>query len=242
RRENLDDVIRYEDIATTNDSIIGLVNMSEAERLAFFTDYTTKLKEKAIRDSIAQVKAEQMVQDNEFYRKSKSSQEEGGSFYFYNQSTVAHGKQTFRTIWGDRRLEDNWRLSTKKSTLEMFEDGQDGNQKQDIPIAENELYKPETYLARIPTEQKEIDSIVKDRNFAYYQLGLIYKEKFKEPALASERLEKLLTYQPEERLVVPSEYHLEKFYQKLGAQDQSDPLKNDILTNYADTRYAEILR
>lgn len=242
RRENLDDVIRYEDIATTNDSIIGLVNMSEAERLAFFTDYTTKLKEKAIRDSIAQVKAEQMVQDNEFYRKSKSSQEEGGSFYFYNQSTVAHGKQTFRTIWGDRRLEDNWRLSTKKSTLEMFEDGQDGNQKQDIPIAENELYKPETYLARIPTEQKEIDSIVKDRNFAYYQLGLIYKEKFKEPALASERLEKLLTYQPEERLVVASEYHLVKIYQELGPEDRMNYLKNDILTNYADTRYAEILR
>lgn len=243
KRENLDDVIRYEDIATTNDSILKLVKMDDSERLAFFTTYTNKLKEKAIQDSIAQVKAEQMVQDNEFYRKKGSSEkEEGGSFYFYNQTTVAHGKQTFRTIWGDRRLEDNWRLSTK-TTIGGFDD-QDivENQTEAVPIAENELFKPETYIARIPSEPAVIDSITTDRNFAYYQLGLIYKEKFKEPELASERLEKLLTFKPEERLIVASEYHLVKIYQELGRDQRMNYFRDDILTNFADTRYAEILR
>lgn len=46
-------------------------------------------------------------------------------------------------------------------------------------------YDPETYVAQIPTGGKEIDSIKKDRNFAYYQLGVIYKEKFKEYQLAA---------------------------------------------------------
>jgi tetratricopeptide (TPR) repeat protein len=36
KRENLDDVIKYEEIAITNDSILKLTRMSEAEQLAFF--------------------------------------------------------------------------------------------------------------------------------------------------------------------------------------------------------------
>lgn len=242
KRENLDDVIRYEDIAVSHDSILRLVNMTEAQQLAFFTEYTDKLKEQAIQDSIARAKEEREITDMEFYSKGKSRQgDESGTFYFYNQTTIAHGKQTFRTIWGDRRLEDNWRLSTKKTTLELLEDEED-ELRQDVPIAENELFKPETYIARIPTEEKVIDSLVKDRNFAYYQLGLIYKEKFKELELAAERLETLLTYKPEDRLVVASEYHLVRIYEDIGRDERAAYFKNDILNNFADTRYAEILR
>jgi hypothetical protein len=39
KRENLDDVIKYETLATANDSILSLVAMSEGERLAYFTEY-----------------------------------------------------------------------------------------------------------------------------------------------------------------------------------------------------------
>lgn len=241
KRENLDDVIKYEDIATRNDSILRLVNMSDAEQLAYFAEYTEKLKEKAVKDSLEAVKNEKRIADNEFYKKDKSSSgnTKGSTFYFYTQSTVAYGKQEFRKIWGDRRLEDNWRLSSKKSAVGSMDDEV---KEEKVPIAENELYKPETYIAMIPTEEKVIDSIGKDRNFAYYQLGLIYQEKFKEYELAANRLEKMLTFNPEERLVVPAEYNLFKIYEILNRPDRAEYYKNDILTNHADTRYAEILR
>src|SRR5690606_21162751 len=241
KRENLDDVIKYEDIAATNDSILKLTRMTEAEQLAFFTDYTSKLKEQAIKDSLEAVKIEQKIANKEFYEKGKTvaGPNKGGStFYFYNSSTEAYGKGEFRKVWGDRRLEDNWRLSNKQTSLIIDDDTSIAAQ----PIAENELFKPETYLARIPTDQKAIDSLAKDRNFAYYQLGLIYKEKFKEYNLAANRLEKLLTYNPEERLVVPAKYNLVKIYEILENPSESDKYKNDILTNHAETRYAEILR
>src|SRR5690554_11957 len=239
KRENLDDVIKYEDIAMNNDSILRLVKMGDAERLAYFTDYTTKLKEQAVKDSLEAVKRESKIADNEFYKKEKSGAGPGSTFYFYNQTTVAYGKQEFRKIWGNRKLEDNWRLSSKKSSLESMEDEV---KEEMVPIAENELFKPETYIARIPTDEKVIDSLGKDRNFAYYQLGLIYFEKFKEYELAANRLEKLMTYNPEERLIVPAEYNLYKIYEILERQDRADYYKNDILNNHADTRYAEILR
>ena len=242
KRENLDDVITYEDIATRNDSILRIVNMSEGDRLAYFIKYTRELKEKAVADSIAAVKAEESIANKEFFKKNGSGGNDDngnrpGKFYFYNPTTVAYGKQEFFKVWGKRELEDNWRLSNKQSKLKDIE----AEGVEVIPIAENELYKPESYIARIPTEAKEIDSIGKDRNFAYYQLGLIYKEKFKEYELAASRLEKLLTYQPEERLILPSIYNLYKIYDQLGNSGLATKYKNEIIANHPDSRYAEIL-
>ncbi|MDN3723125.1 hypothetical protein QRD02_01920 [Aequorivita sp. SDUM287046] len=240
KRENLDDVIKYEDIAATNDSILRIANMTEAEQLAFFTNYTSRLKEQAVKDSLEAIKVEQKIANKEFYEKSTASGPNKGNstFYFYNSSTVAYGKGEFRKVWGDRKLEDNWRLSNKQTSLI----NSDEQAVAITPIATNELFKPETYIARIPTDEKVIDSLAKDRNFAYYQLGLIYKEKFKEYNLAANRLETLLTYNPEERLIVPAKYNLVKIYEVLENPSEATKYKNDILNNHGDTRYAEILR
>lgn len=240
KRENLDDVIKYEDIASVNDSILRIAKMSPSEQEAFFTTYTSQLREQARKDSIESIKVQQKIANNEFYKKEgkASGPSKGSTFYFYNTSTLSYGKGEFRKIWGDRKLEDNWRLSSKRSSLISSDEEVD-----DVaPIAESELYNPQTYIARIPTDEKVIDSLAKDRNFAYYQLGLIYMEKFKEPNLAANRLEKLLSYNPEERLVVPAKYNLVKIYETLENPSKSENYKNDILSNHGDTRYAEILR
>lgn len=242
KRENLDDVIKYEDIAILNDSILRLAGMTEAQLLAFFTEYTQKLKAKAIEDSIASVKLEKKIANNEFFKKQTKGDNEnatpGGKFYFYNSSTVAFGKQQFRKVWGERKLEDNWRRSDKKTSSINPEEiiAEEG-----VPISENEMFKPETYIATIPTDAIVIDSITKERDFAYYQLGLIYKVKFKEYGLAVNRLEKLLSFNPEERLILPSKYNLYKIYQQLERPGLADKYKNDIINNHPGSRYAEIL-
>ena len=238
KRENLDDVIKYEDIAFENDSVLKLVNMTEAQQLSYFSIYTTQLKQKAIEDSLARIENEENISNNEFFtsNQEKSQDKTGGSsFYFYNSTTIAFGKQEFEKRWGNRRLEDNWRLSDKISKLENFED------EVAAPIAENDLYKPETYLALIPKDEKAIDSLIRDRDFAYYQLGLIYKEKFKEYDLATERLEALLLFNPEKRLVLPTLYNLHKINELTGNEILAALYKNEIITRYPDSRYAEIL-
>ena len=86
------------------------------------------------------------------------------------------------------------------------------------PIAELEIFNPQTYIKEIPSDPKVLDSLTIDRDFAYYQLGLIYKEKFKEYGLATNRLEKLLAYNPQKRLVLPAKYNLYKIYGQLENQ------------------------
>lgn len=85
-----------------------------------------------------------------------------------------------------------------------------------------------------------MDSINKERNLAYYQLGIIYKEKFKENDLAIAKLEQLLNNNPEEKLVLPAMYNLYKLYQ-ITDINKAAAIKNKISTQFPDSRYAQII-
>ena len=241
KRENLDDVIRYEDIAQRNDSILELINLSDEQRLAYFTEYTDKLKLKA---EAEEAKAEIAKQSASTGTKAGANNNFGNntapgikSFYFYNPVTVAYGKNEFAKTWGDRSLEDNWRWSSKKTTGI----GSEQLDEAFVDATEEELFDPEFYISKIPTEQTAIDSLSKDRNFAYYQLGLIYKDKFKEYLLAKDKLQVLLASNPEERLILPAKYNLYKLYILLNQPLEAETSKNDIINNHSDSRYATIL-
>ncbi len=92
----------------------------------------------------------------------------------------------------------------------------------------------------MPKTQKEIDSISKERNTVYYELGVIYKEKFKEYNLASNRLEQLLLYQPEEKLILPTKYNLYKIYE-ITNPTKAEGIKQEITSQYPNSRYAQII-
>ncbi len=263
KRENLEDVIYYEDIAQVNDSILNLVNMSNAERLTYFTSYTEELKviaavekEKSEAEARRNASSSGLSTANTTNNKSSapafgistgmSSKKPPGTakgnqnsnFYFYNPTTVAYGKGEFVKVWGDRALKDNWRLSTAIGN--GFASTQERSAGANASV--DERYDPEFYISKIPLDQKLIDSLIKDRNYAYYQLGLIYKEKFKEHHLAKVKLETLLQNNPEERLILPSKYNLYKIYTELGLSTKASAMKKEIYEVYPDSRYAKILR
>ena len=250
KRENLEDVIYYEDIAQANDSILSLVNMSDEDRLVYFRTYTDKLKAIAEAEKEKAEIAERLKSANSGLATNNknssgksvrvdptASKGQKQEFYFYNSTTVAFGKNEFVKIWGDRALKDNWRLSDTKSRPGATS----GTNDIVASASDDEKFDPEFYISKIPTDQKLIDSLAKDRNYAYYQLGVIYKEKFKEYELAKSKLETLLQNNPEERLILPSKYNLHKIYTELGLTSKANAMKSDIVSNYPESRYAKIL-
>lgn len=257
KRENLDDVIYYEDIARANDSILHIINLPKEEQLAIYVKHTEELKAKALEEE--KLKEEELkkqeVRKNAATNKIKDNNRKasmsprglpgefntkdggGSSFYFYNPTTVAYGKNEFLRLWGERKLQDNWRLSDQRAGIKAADKQESISQSK----GSEELYNPETYIASLPTDKADIDSIAKERNFAYYQLGIIYKEKFREFELSKSRFEDLLNNNPEDRLILPSKYNLYKIYVELGLNRKAEAMKGDIVANYPDSRYAEIL-
>lgn len=278
KRENLVDVIKYEAIAKTNDSILHIVALSDDGKKSFFDEVIARLKkedeEKAKKALLVSQSQPAGVQNSDatdeevlksaskaMSNKSKQAAlaEEmsmappavGGStasnFYFYNPTTVAYGKNEFRKNWGNRTLKDNWRLSQGKSKIGFGNDdigSEEVASSEETDTKEEKIdvrYTVDYYLKQLPTEQKAIDSLSKERNFAYYQLGLIYKDKFKRYELATGRLEKLLENNPEERLILPSMYNLYKIYEVTN-REKAEAMKQRIISQYPESRYATILK
>jgi hypothetical protein len=231
KRDNLEDVIYYESIAQVNDSILSVVAMSDTEKETYFQSYIETLKSEALKKAV-------QSSENAFGASQNSVTKKGKSFYFYNPTTVAFGKNEFIRIWGDRALETNWRWSSKSAQSDLKEVDEITKTSEE---EQQKRFSVEYYLAQLPTQEKVLDSISKERNFAYYQLGLIYKDKFKEHKLAQDKLEQLLKQNPEERLVLPAKYNLYKLYALLDLKRLQALIKSDIIENHPDSRYAEIL-
>lgn len=268
-RKNLDNVIKYEAIAKRNDSIIKVYGLPDSERKIYFESYIAELKKKDEAKRILEEKQKEKLANIERNNSASSAptavnpnslgkaveMENDGirppsgndpvsAFYFYNPTTVAYGKLQFKKMWGNRAIGGNWRLSAIKSANDaaMLNDSINeaaaANKLKDTVVIEK--YTTAFYEKQLPKTKIEIDSIGKERNFAYYQLGLIYKEKFKEYALASDKLEQLLRNNPEEKLILPSMYNLYKIYQ-ITDPAKAEKIKSDITNNYPGSRYAQIL-
>ena len=238
KRDNLVDVIKYEDIVQYTDSVLKVVEMNPDQRKDYF--------QQTIDDLIAKRKAEEEVAEKRRntglanFLETKGGKDNKGKFYFYNIASLGYGKTDFQGRWGNRPLEDNWRWSNKIAVSRTDDLTQVVNNTADSTAQEDPKLQLDYYLNKVPTRLGQIDSIRVDRNFALYQLGLIYKEKFKDDELAAERLERVLAQNPEERLILPSKYNLYKIYQSAYPY-RAEEVKEDIVTNHRSSRYAEIL-
>ena len=241
KADNLADVIVYENTVMYADSIVRLYEMPESEREAYFEEYVARLKQQAEEEE--KKKEARASAGFAAFAETAGGKENQGKFYFYNITSLGYGKTEFKNRWGDRTLEDNWRWSNKSGSRPAEDTGQlvaSGNDSAEGAISDEERYSVAYYLDRFPTEERVIDSLKKERNFANYQLGLIYKEKFKENLLAAEKLELVLASNPEERLVLPSKYNLYKIYEETESPLMLS-MKENIIANHPDSRYAEIL-
>lgn len=229
KRNSLEEVIFYENVAKTNDSILKLVALNTEERNAFFLNYITKLKE--LEDT------QQKIASNiEFNINKNIISDTKGKWYFYNVQTLLFGKEEFTRIWGNRPLEDNWRLSDKTQIVL----GNTTISNADKTVLESEKYNVDYYISQIPSNQIEIEKLKNERDNAYFKLGLIYKEQFLKPNLAIKKLEELIQFKPENAVEVAAKYHLYKMYTNLGLA-KATQFKEDIVKNHPNSQYAKVI-
>jgi hypothetical protein len=238
--DNLEDVIKYEDIVQYTDSVVTVFELPIDDRIAYFEDHIAALK--AAKEAAQKKEKDKITEGFAAFSKSKGGKENKGKFYFYNITSLGYGQNDFKNKWGNRELADDWRWSNKTVSNNTTTND---NTVAGVPVAEAEVSEDEKfsldyYMDKVPTEIAVVDSLRAERNFANYQLGLIYKEKFKENILAVGKLESVLASNPEERLILPSKYNLYKIYEEEGSALQAE-MKADIIANHGDSRYAEIL-
>ncbi|MBL4606041.1 MAG: tetratricopeptide repeat protein [Flavobacteriaceae bacterium] len=231
RAKNLRSLSKYENVLQRNDSILRLTTLTEDEKKEFFQAYIDKLKKED--EENAQKRLNSISFGSAFGGGGTQTAKNKGKWYFYNIQSLGFGKGQFERVWGTRPLEDNWRWSDKTQIISKKTDAVVINQK-------TTRYELSTYLKTIPTSSKEIDSLLFDRNQALFELGLIYKEQFKNKVKSIRNLERLLKSEPVKELVLPTNYHLYQLYSEEGNK-KAEQYKNRILKDYANSPFAQII-
>jgi len=236
KKRNIEDVVSLEKLIKHNDSILKLVEADSITRTKMLQAYIEELKKD---DALK----EENNPNTQNYKdvKSKYSQ-----FYFYNKELVENGQQNFKKKWGNIPLKDLWRLSgnnefeidEEEKNDDMVAVGEDNSKKDAVP----EKYSLDYYYKQIPTDPHVIDSLYDKTNYAHYQAGLIYYDKFMEYDKAKEHLKKMLSSKPKKELIPPAKYTLSKIYKSLEKPLLASSLEKDILQNYPQSIYADLIQ
>lgn len=164
-----------------------------------------------------------------------------GGWYFYNNTTLSFGFSDFTKNWGNRKLEDNWRRSDKK-TIATFEDDLTGELDSNSNDSVNEKTTPEYYLKFIPLTKEKMDKSHNNIIEALYALGNIYREDFQDYKNATTSFEDLITKYDTCRYKLPSWYNLYRISLLIDDDVMKTKYENLILDNYPDSEYAKIIQ
>nr|WP_186461907.1 tetratricopeptide repeat protein [Mucilaginibacter pallidiroseus] len=94
------------------DTLQMLARMDEAARNKKIDEMVNRntLQQQAAAVSVANANVDPFVND---VASPQQSTPNGSSFYFYNSNAVSTGFTDFKRVWGNRRLEDNWRRGSR---------------------------------------------------------------------------------------------------------------------------------
>jgi len=235
----------------TQDSLQRLAALPETERMAVISKLIKKIEEEERRRAEAERQRQQQVMQARMDQMQNRQMQNrpgmgGASWYFYNPQTVSFGMTEFQKRWGDRELEDLWRLSNK--FVVDFGSFPDEEGAVADSLASDTIKRavdpkdPQTYLQDIPLTEEQMKASDKKIENALFNAGFIYYEGLNDIAESIQCFQQLIERYPQSDNRLLSLYMLYKLSNDSGEGALAERYKNRILTEFPDTDYAKIIR
>ncbi len=256
RTRSLGELVKYLETYERQDSLQRIASMDEAKRKAFIREQIEKAKEEARKKREEKAKekntpsgqpgAQQGGQGN--WKQTVG----GGKWYFYNAQARSVGFNEFKKRFGDRPLQDNWRILTRKTSITAQEEdekgaGPDNKGQKGKKVPTNMKY----YTKDLPLTKKAMRASIEKESGALYKAGLIYKEDLDDPAMAEKTFKKLLEEADSTSYTPNTYYQLYRMNLKKGSGEEKDNAREEkgaeyykqrILTDYPDSKFARLIR
>ncbi len=270
RHESLSDLVDNINIVEREDSLMKIMAMPEKERLAFIDNQIKKEKER--QEALKKAQEEAADAGSDFFDPSLSQssavQNQGGKWYFYNQTSVGMGKLEFEKKWGRRKLEDNWRRVNKQVVVEEpedlgdpddeFGDPEDGLGEDGLPNdsidgnkalldaiekeKESDPLKRESYLKDLPSNPELWIAAQKRIQEGLLNQGLIYKDELQNIPYAIDAFDEYTKRFTKESLYL--EDVLMNLYLCYEIQEDNvnmARIKNELMKRYPDGEFTAYL-
>ncbi len=164
-------------------------------------------------------------------------------FYFNNPIALSQGLTDFKRVWGNRKLEDNWRRS-QRSAADLANAGADPDEFgiPDNPdeVASSPIDQAAVLPNLIPVTPEMLAASNERILNAYYDIGNFYREVLNDEAEAIKTYELMLSRFPDSDLKLPLYYNLYRLYEKSDPQ-RSLNFKNIILNQFPESAFAKVI-
>ncbi|WP_449374880.1 type IX secretion system periplasmic lipoprotein PorW/SprE [Botryobacter ruber] len=221
RRNILTEFAKNYSTVQTQDSLQQLARMGEAERLELVRQMVQREEEKRQQELTRQQEralAAEQSQGQSFGMNRNNdtgigTPATGAVWYFDNPAAVATALAEFTRRWGNRPLQDNWRIRSRGEATDQAPVAQE--QLPELPGAETAAATEErleaqvqSYLQNIPLTPEALAQSDEQIEEALFNLGNIYSQKLKDPVKAAETYEQLLQRFPKTEHAAETYYSL----------------------------------
>ncbi len=152
-----------------NDSTLALARLDAGQRDKILDQMVKEHNDRLEAEREArEADAANAMSQSDYYQMEQNMRQgsQQQSWYFYNNQLVTAGKATFRSRWGNRPNEDNWRRADKSSANQFPSDADDELEADDVISEEvaqrdpsQEMWTRESLLAGLPlTQQAQADN------------------------------------------------------------------------------------
>ncbi|MEM7163069.1 MAG: tetratricopeptide repeat protein, partial [Bacteroidota bacterium] len=249
KKESLSDLVKNIEIIYEQDSLLAYLDMDESERLGALEEIQKKIEEeeeKRIEEEKAKREAQLAVLNpgEQEGKKNKNS-----TWYFYNATAKSQGYAEFKRVFGERKLEDNWRRKDKQSFDNFDINNPEESISEEIGLKGNvpTIAELEANLPISENDQQEAHAKIKN---AFYEMGNIYRENLNDFDNAIETFEELIGRYPDDEIACVSKYQLYRLfkkkeegnYQSFDSRSSSGYYRENILEDCSDTEFAELIR
>ena len=258
RASVLEEFVRYYNTIQVNDSLLTLSTIP-MDSIGIWLDYLVSEQEsKAIAKAELEAKekrrsaivATSTAQTNDLLR--DINENSSGTWYFYNSTELSKGYSSFKSKWGQRALEDNWRRSLKttgslEGTTNSTAQASVQQSKKTQSEQESEVEKPvfdregekAKLLATIPFEDDEKRNLLAEIEVALYELGKIYNFKLEEKENAIISFESFIDRFDESKYLPEVLYQLYLLYKPIDSLMMSTYF-NKLIMQHDTSIYAKL--
>ena len=265
RSDVLDELAVYAQNVTLQDSLLRLSRMTPEEQLAIVNKIIEELKKKEKEEKEAAEQEERLAQANSLGSDNSNSNlnsptqfniNNDKSWYFYNNATKDAGKTQFQKIWGNRKLEDNWRRRNKSTFAISSDEGNEPGDQQALNSdsissegSDSEASKhaddphyAEYYLKQIPKTEEEISNSHNIIQEGLYNMGIILKDKLEDFPSAVSEFGTLLSRYPDNVYRLDTYYNLYLLYMRQGDTANAEVYRQLILSDFAESNYGKAMQ
>lgn len=199
QKESLDQYVFHTERIQKGDSLLTIASLSKDEQDQLARNYIKSEEERLMKEAAAEEQPKSTsIFDNLL---AFSDRGKGSTFYFDNGVAMQQGAIEFRRTWGNRPLQDNWRISTasfqsSEPTIATPPESENDSTVNEEETILNQLPTADELLAKIPSTPEKIEALNLDLEESYFELGKLLYFDLEEPAQSVENLETLVRKYP----------------------------------------------